>query len=220
MPALSEAPLLGKSPEDDLGRSPEEVAMAQDLDRVECEVSPRSRPAAEAPHGPARGGEGAIAGAPHGPAGGGEGAIAKTLCAACGDVGEQQCTACTLGVFYCGAACQKMHWPTHKIECKTNRPSKPISVAQVSQAAAQAGGDKGSAPARSMLGLVPPAGSSRLRKPVMVKRDAPSANSSVPKSPGLNRFGFNSSSSTGLVRGFSSERGLQSKAKTGTPSTQ
>ena len=53
-------------------------------------------------------------------------------CASCGSVGvgEQQCTACTLGVFYCGTACQKADWPTHKSECKAHRPPKLSEKAQ------------------------------------------------------------------------------------------
>jgi hypothetical protein len=50
------------------------------------------------------------------------------LCVGCGKTREQldmrpllRCSACTVAPGYCGAACQKAHWPAHKVECKANR---------------------------------------------------------------------------------------------------
>ena len=50
-------------------------------------------------------------------------------CPMCKKVAENKCTACK-EVFYCSRECQKKHWKTHKIECKS-LPYKVIKSSHI-----------------------------------------------------------------------------------------
>jgi tetratricopeptide (TPR) repeat protein len=51
----------------------------------------------------------------------------RTLCAHCGSPDAQdQCT-CNL-VRYCGKACQKAHWPTHRVTCQQSRKLNAVAA--------------------------------------------------------------------------------------------
>ena len=41
---------------------------------------------------------------------------ANNICACCHKVGRYRCSGCKQ-VVYCGAICQKKHWPSHRDEC-------------------------------------------------------------------------------------------------------
>ena len=43
--------------------------------------------------------------------------LPRGRCAACGNEATKRCAACN-GPFYCGAACQKLHWKDHRAACK------------------------------------------------------------------------------------------------------
>ncbi|KAI1394162.1 uncharacterized protein F4822DRAFT_39208 [Hypoxylon trugodes] len=48
----------------------------------------------------------------------------ELVCANCSGVGSQSCSYCRL-VLYCNSNCQRLHWPTHKADCRNNPLLKP-----------------------------------------------------------------------------------------------
>lgn len=67
------------------------------------------------------------------------------FCTSCGEKGaEKRCSICKV-VIYCGQACQKMHWFTHKKVCKKLQQQREEQEAETAKLRAQQSNEEGNA---------------------------------------------------------------------------
>jgi hypothetical protein len=75
-----------------------------------------------------------------------------SLCATCGAAGDKRCSAC-ISVRYCGAACQRAHWPQHRAACRATVAAARANSAASTVAAVFAADTRARAAAMSVREL-------------------------------------------------------------------